>query len=156
MHMNSFYSAHSEPSLGLIILHTHLFQQPATRLDLTETQITSRQKLTSFHIAQNLSFNSRQVLKIVIILLEFALTTTKKMSSNQGISDRSIKQTWAPFIEGNTDRNIKKTWFPFIEGQNSSVCHHRNCSYNDSQTRSANRPMTTIKVCNDCGKKWNY
>ena len=78
MHINSFCLAHSEPTHGLIILCTHLFQQPATQLDLTETQITSRQKLTSFYIAQNLSFKSRQVLKIVIILLESALTISQK------------------------------------------------------------------------------
>ena len=48
MHMNSFCLAHSEPTLGLIIVRTHLFQQLATRLDLTETQTTLRQKLTSF------------------------------------------------------------------------------------------------------------
>jgi transcription elongation factor S-II len=35
-------------------------------------------------------------------------------------------------------------------------CRRRNCSYNQLQTRSADEPMTTFVLCNDCGHRWKF
>ena len=87
---------------------------------------------------RNLSFNSRlrrQVLRSIITPLEFA-----KMTSMQQISEKSIKQVWGAqtFIEGTKSSVLKK-------------CSHRDCSYIELQTRSANRPMST-KFLHTSGK----
>lgn len=35
-------------------------------------------------------------------------------------------------------------------------CKKRNCTYNQLQTRSADEPMTTFVMCNDCGNRWKF
>uniref|UniRef100_F1RSG8 Transcription elongation factor A1 n=1 Tax=Sus scrofa TaxID=9823 RepID=F1RSG8_PIG len=33
-------------------------------------------------------------------------------------------------------------------------CKKKNCTYTQVQTRSADEPMTTFVVCNECGNRW--
>jgi len=35
-------------------------------------------------------------------------------------------------------------------------CKKNNCTYNQVQTRSADEPMTTFCLCNECGKRWKF
>ncbi|UYV76884.1 TCEA3 [Cordylochernes scorpioides] len=35
-----------------------------------------------------------------------------------------------------------------------SKCKKTNCTYNQVQTRSADEPMTTFVLCNECGHRW--
>ncbi|RWS05722.1 transcription elongation factor S-II-like protein [Dinothrombium tinctorium] len=35
-------------------------------------------------------------------------------------------------------------------------CKKSNCTYNQVQTRSADEPMTTFCLCNECGKRWKF
>lgn len=35
-------------------------------------------------------------------------------------------------------------------------CRKRNCTYNQIQTRSADEPMTTFVLCNNCGNRWKF
>lgn len=35
-------------------------------------------------------------------------------------------------------------------------CKKRNCTYNQLQTRSADEPMTTFVLCNECGHRWKF
>nr|CAD7578692.1 unnamed protein product [Timema californicum] len=35
-------------------------------------------------------------------------------------------------------------------------CKKRNCTYNQIQTRSADEPMTTFVMCNECGNRWKF
>ncbi|XP_038109370.1 transcription elongation factor S-II isoform X3 [Culex quinquefasciatus] len=35
-------------------------------------------------------------------------------------------------------------------------CKKRNCTYNQLQTRSADEPMTTFVLCNECGNRWKF
>ncbi|XP_033825576.1 transcription elongation factor A protein 2 [Periophthalmus magnuspinnatus] len=37
-----------------------------------------------------------------------------------------------------------------------SKCKGKNCTYNQVQTRSADEPMTTFVVCNNCGNRWKF
>lgn len=37
-----------------------------------------------------------------------------------------------------------------------SKCKSNNCTYNQVQTRSADEPMTTFVVCNNCGHRWKF
>ncbi|XP_055022422.1 transcription elongation factor A protein 2 [Boleophthalmus pectinirostris] len=37
-----------------------------------------------------------------------------------------------------------------------SKCKGNNCTYNQVQTRSADEPMTTFVVCNNCGHRWKF
>lgn len=35
-------------------------------------------------------------------------------------------------------------------------CRQKRCSYNQIQTRSADEPMTTFVLCNNCGNRWKF
>ncbi|XP_072250664.1 transcription elongation factor A protein 3 isoform X3 [Leuresthes tenuis] len=35
-------------------------------------------------------------------------------------------------------------------------CRKKNCTYNQVQTRSADEPMTTFVLCNECGNRWKF
>lgn len=35
-------------------------------------------------------------------------------------------------------------------------CKKKNCTYNQLQTRSADEPMTTFVMCNECGNRWKF
>lgn len=35
-------------------------------------------------------------------------------------------------------------------------CKKCNCTYNQVQTRSADEPMTTFVLCNECGNRWKF
>lgn len=35
-------------------------------------------------------------------------------------------------------------------------CRKKNCTYTQVQTRSADEPMTTFVVCNECGNRWKF
>ncbi|XP_031422124.1 transcription elongation factor A protein 2 [Clupea harengus] len=35
-------------------------------------------------------------------------------------------------------------------------CKGKNCSYTQVQTRSADEPMTTFVLCNECGNRWKF
>lgn len=35
-------------------------------------------------------------------------------------------------------------------------CKKKNCTYNQLQTRSADEPMTTFVLCNNCGNRWKF
>ncbi|XP_034942526.1 transcription elongation factor S-II [Chelonus insularis] len=35
-------------------------------------------------------------------------------------------------------------------------CKQRDCTYNQVQTRSADEPMTTFVLCNNCGNRWKF
>ncbi|XP_066495060.1 transcription elongation factor A protein 3 isoform X2 [Tiliqua scincoides] len=35
-------------------------------------------------------------------------------------------------------------------------CKKKNCTYNQVQTRSADEPMTTFVLCNECGNRWKF
>ncbi|XP_069099334.1 transcription elongation factor A protein 2 isoform X2 [Pleurodeles waltl] len=37
-----------------------------------------------------------------------------------------------------------------------SNCKKKNCTYTQVQTRSADEPMTTFVLCNECGNRWKF
>jgi transcription elongation factor S-II len=49
-------------------------------------------------------------------------------------------------VQGGTSSNLIKC----------PQCKKSNCMYNQVQTRSADEPMTTFCLCNECGKRWKF
>ena len=47
---------------------------------------------------------------------------------------------------------------PMVQGTKNELfkcgkCGKKNCTYNQIQTRSADEPMTTFVLCNECGNR---
>lgn len=56
-------------------------------------------------------------------------------------------------------QGIDKSRMAMVEGTSSNLlqcgkCKKRDCCYNQVQTRSADEPMTTFVLCNNCGNRW--
>jgi len=78
------------------------------------------------------------------------------MTSEQMASDEVKKQRTKFMEEG-----IKSSHLAVAQGTKTDllkcgVCKKRNCTYNQLQTRSADEPMTTFVMCNECGHRWKF
>jgi len=78
------------------------------------------------------------------------------MKPEEMASDEVKKQREAYIKEG-----IDASRLAVIQGTKSSdlkcgKCGLRNCTYNQLQTRSADEPMTTFVMCNECGNRWKF
>ena len=77
------------------------------------------------------------------------------MTSEQMASDEVKKQRTKFMEEG-----IKSSHLAVAQGTKTDllkcgVCKKRNCTYNQLQTRSADEPMTTFVMCNECGHRYH-
>ena len=78
------------------------------------------------------------------------------MKPEEMASDEVKKQREAYIKEG-----IDASRLATIQGTKSSdlkcgKCGLRNCTYNQLQTRSADEPMTTFVMCNECGNRYTF
>lgn len=82
---------------------------------------------------------------------DFAHFTSEQMSSDELKEQRakdekeSMDNAQLAHVEGTTTDLLK-----------CGKCNKRNCTYNQLQTRSADEPMTTFVVCNECGNRWKF
>jgi len=82
---------------------------------------------------------------------KFAVMTSEEMASDH------VKQQRKTFVE----EGIKASHLAVKEGTKTDLlkcgkCKKRNCTYNQLQTRSADEPMTTFVLCNECGHRWKF
>jgi len=78
------------------------------------------------------------------------------MTSEMMASDEVKKQREAFVKEG-----IDAAQLATVQGTKTDLlkcgkCGKRNCTYNQIQTRSADEPMTTFVLCNECGNRWKF
>lgn len=87
-----------------------------------------------------------------------ALAASKlaKMTPEEMASDemRKVRQQFVK--EAINDAQLAQ-----VEGTKTDLlkcgkCKKRNCTYNQLQTRSADEPMTTFVMCNECGNRWKF
>ncbi|KAG8258519.1 Transcription elongation factor A protein 1 [Homalodisca vitripennis] len=80
-----------------------------------------------------------------------AVMTAEEMASDE------MKQLRNKFIKESIDDAQLAT----VQGTKTDLlkcgkCKKRNCTYNQIQTRSADEPMTTFVLCNECGNRWKF
>jgi len=79
-----------------------------------------------------------------------------KMTSEEMASDE-VKKERESFVKAGIDAaQLAK-----VEGTKTDMlkcgkCKKNNCTYNQIQTRSADEPMTTFVLCNECGNRWKF
>jgi transcription elongation factor S-II len=79
-----------------------------------------------------------------------------KMSAEEMASDemKSIRETFIK--EGINDSQLATVQGTKTDLLKCNKCRQRNCTYNQIQTRSADEPMTTFVLCNNCGNRWKF
>lgn len=80
-----------------------------------------------------------------------ATMTAEEMASNEmkkireHFQKEAINDAQLATVQGTTTDLLK-----------CGKCKKRNCTYNQIQTRSADEPMTTFVLCNECGNRWKF
>lgn len=82
---------------------------------------------------------------------KFAVMTSEEMASDE------VKQTRQAFVK----EGIDAAQLAVAQGTKTDLikcgkCRKNNCTYNQLQTRSADEPMTTFVMCNECGHRWKF
>lgn len=87
-----------------------------------------------------------------------ALAATKlaKMTPEEMASDE-MKKVREKFVK----EAINDAQLATVQGTKTDLlkcgkCKKKNCTYNQLQTRSADEPMTTFVMCNECGNRWKF
>ncbi|KAF5297665.1 hypothetical protein FQA39_LY11996 [Lamprigera yunnana] len=80
-----------------------------------------------------------------------AVMTAEEMANDE------IKQLREKFAK----EAINEAHLATVQGTKTDLlkcgkCKKRNCTYNQIQTRSADEPMTTFVLCNECGNRWKF
>ncbi|XP_037058974.1 transcription elongation factor A protein 3 isoform X2 [Peromyscus leucopus] len=79
-----------------------------------------------------------------------------KMTAEEMASDELRELRNALTQEAIREHQMAKTGGTTTDLLRCSKCKKKNCTYNQVQTRSADEPMTTFVLCNECGNRWKF
>ncbi|AWO96852.1 putative transcription elongation factor A protein 3 [Scophthalmus maximus] len=91
----------------------------------------------------------RNVLAGSIDLSRLASMSAEEMASDELKQLRNVLTQ-----EAIREHQMAKTGGTSTDLLQCGKCKKRNCTYNQVQTRSADEPMTTFVLCNECGNRW--
>ncbi|XP_069549385.1 transcription elongation factor A protein 3 isoform X2 [Brachyistius frenatus] len=93
----------------------------------------------------------RNVLAGSIDLRRIATMSAEEMASDELKQLRNVLTQ-----EAIREHQMAKTGGTSTDLLQCGKCKKRNCTYNQVQTRSADEPMTTFVLCNECGNRWKF
>ncbi|XP_035244086.1 transcription elongation factor A protein 3 isoform X15 [Anguilla anguilla] len=93
----------------------------------------------------------KNVLAGAIELQRIASMTAEEMASDELKQLRNILTQ-----EAIREHQMAKTGGTTTDLLQCAKCRKKNCTYNQVQTRSADEPMTTFVLCNECGNRWKF
>ncbi|XP_036443112.1 transcription elongation factor A protein 3 isoform X9 [Colossoma macropomum] len=93
----------------------------------------------------------KNVLGGAIELSRIATMTAEEMASDELKQLRSVLTQ-----EAIREHQMAKTGGTTTDLLQCGKCKKKNCTYNQVQTRSADEPMTTFVLCNECGNRWKF
>lgn len=87
----------------------------------------------------------------VITATQLAKMTPEEMASDE------MKNLREKFVK----ESINDAQLATVQGTKTELlkcgkCKKKDCTYNQLQTRSADEPMTTFVLCNNCGNRWKF
>jgi len=104
----------------------------------------------------NLKDPKNVMLRSNVLCGNIAPATLAKMTADEMASDDLKAER-----ERLEKENMDDAQLAMAEGTKTDLlqcgaCKKRNCTYNQMQTRSADEPMTTFVLCNECGHRWKF
>lgn len=93
----------------------------------------------------------KNVLAGAIELSRMATMTAEEMASDELKQLRNVLTQ-----EAIREHQMAKTGGTSTDLLQCGKCRKKNCTYNQVQTRSADEPMTTFVLCNECGNRWKF
>ncbi|XP_039973305.1 transcription elongation factor A protein 3 [Xiphias gladius] len=93
----------------------------------------------------------KNVLARSIELSRIATMSAEEMASDELKQLRNVLTQ-----EAIREHQMAKTGGTTTDLLQCGKCKKKNCTYNQVQTRSADEPMTTFVLCNECGNRWKF
>ncbi|XP_028836759.1 transcription elongation factor A protein 3 isoform X8 [Denticeps clupeoides] len=93
----------------------------------------------------------KNVLAGAIDLMRIATMSAEEMASDELKHLRNVMTQ-----EAIREHQMAKTGGTTTDLLQCGKCKKKNCTYNQVQTRSADEPMTTFVLCNECGNRWKF
>ncbi|KAG7336172.1 hypothetical protein KOW79_000865 [Hemibagrus wyckioides] len=124
----------------------------ALRTDATDMKYKNRVRSRISNLKDPKNPNLRKnVLGGAIELSRIATMTAEEMASDELKQLRNILTQ-----EAIREHQMAKTGGTVTDLLQCGKCKKKNCTYNQVQTRSADEPMTTFVLCNECGNRWKF
>ncbi|XP_075069620.1 transcription elongation factor A protein 1 isoform X2 [Mixophyes fleayi] len=79
-----------------------------------------------------------------------------RMSAEEMASDELKEMRKNLTKEAIREHQLSKTGGTETDLFSCGKCKKKNCTYTQVQTRSADEPMTTFVLCNECGNRWKF
>lgn len=117
---------------------------------ILSVQLQVRSRIANLRDAKNPNLRTNFLVG-AITPARLAVMTAEEMASDE------IKQLREQFKK----EAINDAQLATVQGTKTDLlkcgkCKKRNCTYNQVQTRSADEPMTTFVLCNECGNRWKF
>jgi len=133
-------------------LATNLEESIFTQFKQTNPKYKNQVRSRVFNLKDKKNIGLREGLLLGSITAQrLAVMTSAEMASDE------VKKQREAFIK----EGINDSALAVAEGTKSTLikcggCGKSNTTYHQAQTRSADEPMTTFVLCNECGKRWKF
>lgn len=104
----------------------------------------------------NLKDNKNPALRTNFVSGAISAQQLAKMTPEEMASDEMRKLRTKFVKEAINDAQLATVQGTETDLLKCGKCRKRNCTYNQIQTRSADEPMTTFVLCNECGHRWKF
>ncbi|XP_019948105.1 transcription elongation factor A protein 3 isoform X5 [Paralichthys olivaceus] len=91
-----------------------------------------------------------------VLARNIELSRIATMSAEEMASDELKQLRNVLTQEAIREHQMAKTGGTTTDLLQCGKCRKKNCTYNQVQTRSADEPMTTFVLCNECGNRWKF
>ncbi|XP_063167865.1 transcription elongation factor A protein 3 isoform X2 [Candoia aspera] len=129
-------------------IEDHIFQE------LKSTDMKYRNRVRSR--ISNLKDPKNPGLRRNVLCGAIAPALIAKMTAEEMASDELKELRNAMTQEAIREHQMAKTGGTTTDLFQCGKCKKKDCTYNQVQTRSADEPMTTFVLCNDCGNRWKF
>ncbi|XP_064381048.1 transcription elongation factor A protein 3 isoform X3 [Dromaius novaehollandiae] len=129
-------------------IEDHIFQE------LKSTDMKYRNRVRSR--ISNLKDPKNPNLRRNVLCGAIAPRLIARMTAEEMASDELKELRNAMTQEAIREHQMAKTGGTVTDLFQCGKCKKKNCTYNQVQTRSADEPMTTFVLCNECGNRWKF
>lgn len=137
-----------DPAYLAADLETHIFDQ------FKNTDIKYKNKIRSR--IMNLKDKNNPNLRINLLMGHLKPSKLAFMSAEEMASEEMKKIREVYTKQGIDDHQMATNSGCETDLLKCGKCKKNRCTYNQMQTRSADEPMTTFVLCNNCGHRWKF
>ncbi|TMS11103.1 Transcription elongation factor A protein 3 [Larimichthys crocea] len=133
-------------------LCSNILQKKHSHTEIKATDMKYKNRVRSR--ISNLKDPKNPGLRRNVLAGNIELSRIASMSAEEMASDELKQLRNVLTQEAIREHQMAKTGGTTTDLLQCGKCKKKNCTYNQVQTRSADEPMTTFVLCNECGNRW--